>query len=109
MSSRRELLALRKDVLVARAALQRAAIAHEVGGLRASVRWPRSPVASAPIGRSLLLGVLLLFAGRRRVTRFVRLAAGALAVAKLAAVVRAQRRPASTAVTPAPPEPASAE
>lgn len=96
MGSAREFLALRKEVLVARASLQRLKIGVELDALREDLRWPRFAVAIAasPPGRSALLGALLLVAGRGRATRLIRIAAGALALAKLASTLtRLARRP----------------
>lgn len=85
MNSPRELLALRKEVLVARASLQRLKIGGELDALRESLRWPRAvaAIAASPQGRSVLFGLLLLLAGRGRVARLVRAGAGAVALVKL--------------------------
>lgn len=85
MNSSRELLALRKELLVARASLQRLKVGHELDALRESLRWPRAVAAvaaSAPV-RSMLFGLLLLVLGRGRVASLVRAAAGAVALVKL--------------------------
>lgn len=86
MNSPRELLALRKEVLVARASLQRLKVGHELEALREGMRWPRAvaAIATSPPVRSLLFGLLLLVVGRGRVARLVRLGAGAVALAKVA-------------------------
>jgi hypothetical protein len=45
MSSASELLALRKEVLLARSSLQRLKSARAAGALRESLRWPRAAAA----------------------------------------------------------------
>lgn len=87
MSESREILALRKDLLVARAQLQRLKIARQAGELRESLSWRNAAttLASSP-GRSLVFGLLLLVAGRSRVANLVRIAAGAVTLAKVAGV-----------------------
>lgn len=97
MNESREILALRKDLLIARAQLQRLKIAREVGELRAGLSWRNaaSTLASSP-GRSLGFGLLLLLAGRSKVANLVRIAAGALALAKVAGAFAATRRGASS-------------
>ncbi len=82
---------MRKEALVARASLQRVTIGHGVDTLRESLRVPRAAKAilASPQGRSAVLGLLLLLAGRGRVARLVRLAAGALAVVKIAGAIAA--------------------
>jgi hypothetical protein len=89
VNSRQELLALHKEVLVARSSLQRLKIGRDVDALRESLQWRRAlgTAASMPQVRSLLFGVLLLAAGRGRLARMVRMAATALAVAKLGAML----------------------
>lgn len=94
MNESREILALRKDLLVARAQLQRLKIAREVGELRASLNWRNaaSTLTSSP-GRSLFFGLLLLVAGRSKVANLVRIAAGAVALAKVAGVFARRPQP----------------
>jgi hypothetical protein len=84
VSESREILALRKDLLVARARLQRLKVARHVDELRGSLRWRNAATTftSSP-GRSLAFGALLLLAGRAKVANLLRLAAGAVALAKL--------------------------
>lgn len=95
MSSPRELLALRKEVLVARATLQRLKVACEVEALRENLRWPRAvaAIAASPPARSALFGLLLLVTGRGRLARFVRIAAATLALTRLAGRLAAPARP----------------
>ncbi len=90
MSEDRQLIALRKELLVARGSLQRLKVAREIDTLRGSVSWPRamSAFASSPPGRSLLFGVALFALGPGRLGRAVRYAAAALALAKLALALR---------------------
>ena len=86
MNSAADELALRKQVLVARATLQRLEAAAAAGELRDSLRWPRAAVAiagSAP-GRSLLASLLLLMARRGRFVRIASVAGVALALIQLA-------------------------
>jgi hypothetical protein len=85
MSSGRELLALRKEVLVARSSLQRLRIARDLGALRESLRWPQAAaaIAGSPPGRSVLFAALLLLARRGRLVRLVRGIAMGVAVARL--------------------------
>lgn len=87
MNESREILALRKDLLVARAQLQRLKIARQVGELREGLNWRNvaTTLTSSP-GRSLFFGLLLLVAGRSKVANLVRVAAGAVALAKVAGV-----------------------
>lgn len=97
MNSERKLLALRKDVLVARSSLLRLRAAADVQRLRESVSCAhvRGAIATSPAARSALFGALLLVAGGQRLARWVRMAAVGLAVAKAAtAVVRLAREPA---------------
>ncbi len=110
MNSARELLALRKEVLVARASLQRLKIGAELEALREDLRWPRAVVAiatSRPV-RSALFGALLILAGRGRAARLVRTAAAVAALFKMAGWF-AQRTPAAAGEGEAggPPQPDS--
>ena len=89
MNSAAELLALRKQVLVARSAMLRLRAARDVQALRESLACPRvaASIAGSAPGRSALFGALLLLAGGRRLARFVRLTAVAVTVARVAWVV----------------------
>lgn len=91
MNESREILALRKDLLVARAQLQRLKIARQAGELRAGLSWRNaaSTLASSP-GRSLGFGLLLLLAGRSKVANLVRIAAGVVALAKVSGLFAAR-------------------
>ena len=86
MNSAGEILALRKQLLLARSSLYRLRIAHDLATVREGLRWPRvgMAVAASPSARSALLGLLVLIAGETPVTRLLRGAALALVLAKLA-------------------------
>lgn len=103
MNESREILALRKDLLIARAQLQRLKIAHQVGELREGLSWRNAATAfaSSP-GRSLFFGLLLLVAGRSKVANLVRIAAGAVALAKVAGVFATRPAGAKSRVEKAP-------
>jgi hypothetical protein len=94
MSESREVLALRKDLLVARAQLQRLKIARHVGELREGLNWRNAATTftSSP-GRSLFFGLLLLVAGRSKVANVVRIATGAVALAKVAGAFAKRPQP----------------
>jgi len=83
VSNQLELLVTRKELLVARASLQRLQAAHQVEALREGLRWPRPIAALATNRRALsVAGALLLFILAR--TRFARAARWAgIAVAVL--------------------------
>ena len=103
MNESREILALRKDLLIARAQLQRLKIAREVGDLRAGLNWRNAVTTftSSP-GRSLFFGLLLLVAGRSKLANLVRIAAGAVALAKVAGVFATRSPGAKSLVEKAP-------
>jgi hypothetical protein len=84
VNSALELLALRKEVLVARAALQRLQVRREIEVIREDLRWPRALVAIAASrpARSALLGALVVLAGRGRLARLVGAAAAVTAIVK---------------------------
>lgn len=86
MSSAQERLAQRKRLLLARSSLQRLEIARELDALRAALRWPRAglALAASPPVRKALLGLLLGFAGRGRLSRLLRMAAFAVVAVKVA-------------------------
>jgi len=83
VSNQLEILVTRKELLVARASLQRLQAAHQVEALREGLRWPRPIAALATNRRALsVAGALLLFVLAR--TRFARAARWAgIAVAVL--------------------------
>ncbi len=85
MNSDLPALAARKDLLVARASLQRLQAANEIAGLRERLRWTRSPgslLASLPV-RSLLVAAALLAVRRSRLARVARWAGMALTILRL--------------------------
>ena len=104
MSRQADLLALRKEVLVARSSFLRLKAAAEVQSVRESLTFREiggAMAASSGI-RSALFGALLLFAGSRGLGKLLRMAAVALAIAKAATLAtKLARRPES------PPEAAS--
>jgi len=110
VNSARELLALRKEVLVARASLQRLKIGSELEALREDLRWPRAvaAIATSRAIRSALFGGLLILAGRGRAARLVRAAAAVAALIKTAGWF-AHRTPVATGDEEAgvPPQPDS--
>jgi hypothetical protein len=85
MSSDLEALAARKELLVARASLQRLQAANELAGLRERLQWSRSAgsLLSSPAVRSLLVAVALLAVRRSRFARFARWAGVALTVVRI--------------------------
>ena len=88
MSEKLEVLAARKQLLVARSTLCRLQLVHESHALRRSLTTPRgifSIATSAPV-RPLLFSALLLVAGR---SRFARLLRGAMMVLTVIKIVRA--------------------
>jgi hypothetical protein len=96
MTESAEVLALRKEVLVARAALCRLKIRRDVLELRGSLSFAKAGTAlagSAP-ARELVLGLLLSGLGSGRVARMLALAGRAVVVARVAlAVVGMLRAP----------------
>lgn len=84
MNESHEILALRKDLLIARARLQRLKVARQVGDLRASLNWRNAAttLASSP-GRALVFGLLLLVAGRGKVASLVRVGTSVVALARM--------------------------
>ena len=76
---------MRRELLVARASLQRATIARDIDTLRGSLRWPQAVASfgASPLARSLVFSALVLLARHGRVARLLGLAAGALGAVKL--------------------------
>ena len=83
---------MRKEALVARAALQRLQLVAEAESIRASARLPAmaASLVSSPRVRSALAGLALLVAGRGRFGALAGVAGGVLALFKL---FRASRMP----------------
>jgi hypothetical protein len=105
MNSDRKLLALRKEVLVARSSLLRLQAAADVQRLREGLRFGnvRTAIAAQPSGRKALFALLLVLAGSRQLARMVRVAAAAVAVAKAVTVVaQLVHRPTSAASSQSP-------
>ena len=86
MSQSTELLALQKEVLLARSSLGRLKIRRGVGRMRESLSFGgvASGIAASGPARELALGLLLTGLGGRRVSRFVAFAGRALVVARIA-------------------------
>ena len=104
MSKQTELLALQREVLLARSSLCRLKIQRDAIRLRQSVslRQVGTAIAGSAPTRQLVLGLLLSRLGGRRVSRVVAFASGALAVARIALAALGMLRPAPPA-TPEPP------
>jgi hypothetical protein len=90
MNSSQEDLAARKSLLLARSALYRLTLARETVALRESLDWRR--VGSAAAGslpvRPLIVGALILVAGRKRIASLLRLATQAIMLVKVFRAVR---------------------
>lgn len=90
MSSQSEMLAARKSLLVARSSLDRLTMVREVDALREGLQWRRVGAAmatSAPV-RPVILGALVLLAGRKRIAKAIGLATQAIMLVKLVGAVR---------------------
>jgi hypothetical protein len=95
MTRETDLLALRKQVLVARSAMLRLQLEHDAAMMRESLRLPRlaSAATGSPRAISALLALATLVAGRRRIGRWIGLAAALFgAVRTLAAIWGSRRR-----------------
>ena len=94
MSSPPELLALRKQVLVARSAMLRVQLAHDAEMIRESVRFPRlaSAATGSPRAISALLGLVALLTGRRQIGRWIGLAAALFGAARTVGAIWGSRR-----------------
>jgi len=96
MSESQELLAIRKDLLVAQSSLYRLKVGRDVERVRESLSLghvssaiagsgpARSAIAGSAPAREVALGLLLTGLGSGRVSRLIRLASRALVVARLA-------------------------
>ncbi len=85
MNSALELLDARKQLLVARASLQRLQAAGEVEALRESLRWPRPAVALATSrrGLSLVVAAVFFFLARKHIARAASWASVAVALLRI--------------------------
>ena len=94
MSSELEVLAARKEVLVARAALQRLEAAHEIARLRDRLRFSRSvgSLISSTQVRGLLVAAALFAVRRSRFVRTARWAGIALSVLRFVRSALRRRR-----------------
>lgn len=86
MSKPAELLALQREVLLARSSLCRLKIQRDAIRLRQSVSLGQvgTAIAGSAPARELVLGLLLSGLGGRRVSRIVAFASGTVAVARIA-------------------------
>jgi hypothetical protein len=86
MSRSLELVALRKELLVTRASVQRLRLAHQMGVLREELRLPRlaKGAMSSTAARGAIWPLVLMVAGRGRLGRWLRGAALAMSVAAMA-------------------------
>ncbi len=86
MSESQELLAIRKDLLVAQSSLYRLKVGRDVERVRESLSLGHVGKAIAGSGpaREVALGLLLTGLGSGRASRLIRLASRALVVARLA-------------------------
>lgn len=93
MSNALAILEARKELLVARASLQRLEAAHQIVVLRERVRLPRTAAAlmANPQARSLVLATLAFALRRTRLLRFVRYAGLAFVVAQVVRSAAASR------------------
>jgi hypothetical protein len=107
MSDPAELLAIRKELLVARSSLYRLRIGRDLARVRESVSPGSvgSAIAGSAPARELVLGLLLSGVGGGRVSRLVRLAGRALVVARLALAAFGMLRSTSQSAQAATPEP----
>lgn len=88
MSEKLQDLAVRKQLLLARSALIRLQIRHQLHGMRGGVSWANvgmRAVNSAPV-RSALFGLALSRLGHNRVARVLAIASKAILFAKITGV-----------------------
>ena len=95
MSARLEIFAVDKQMLVTRSALCRLRLRRARHELRGALDWKRATVAaaSASVVRPIAFGLALSFIGAGRAARILKLAAGAIALAKLARFIAGSRTP----------------
>jgi hypothetical protein len=93
MSTRLEVLAVDKQMLVTRSALCRLRLRRSSHELRVTLDWKRVTVAaaSASVMRPIAFGLALSFVGAGRAARVLKVAAGAIVLAKLARFVIGSR------------------
>lgn len=109
MSESQELLAIRKDLLVAQSSLYRLKVARDAARVRESLSpgGVGAAIAGSGPARNVALGLLLAGLGSGRVSRLIRLASRALVVARLAlaafGMLRAQPTPPPEPQSPPPP------
>jgi len=86
VSSELEMLGARKQLLVARASLQRLQAAREVEAISESLRWPRplTSVATSQPALSLAVTALFFVLGRGRFARAARWASLVLTLLRIA-------------------------
>lgn len=95
MSDRLELLALERQLLVARSGLCRLRLRSRSMAVRRALSWPQAAAAAAatPAASRAVFDVAVAIAGTRRAERAVRLAGRALAIARFAWALAATLRP----------------
>lgn len=88
MNDSDELLALRKEVLVARSGLYRLRVGRDVAAIRSGLSLSRaaSAIAGSGTGRELALGLLVSGLGGGRVARILATAGRVLVIARLVLV-----------------------
>lgn len=102
MSARDDVLALQKEVLLARSALCRLRIHRDAGQVREGLSLAKAGTALAGSGpfREVALGLAATGLGGGRVARFIALAGRAVVIARLALALYRAARPAPA---PSPP------
>jgi hypothetical protein len=95
MNGPAELLALQKEVLLARSSLCRLKIRRDMGRMRESLSFGgvASGIAASGTARELAVGLLLTGLGGRRVSRVVAFAGRVLVVARIALAAFGMVRP----------------
>ncbi len=109
MSESTELLAIRKDLLVAQSSLYRLKVGRDVTRVRESLSLGNlgSAVAGSGPAREVALGLLMAGLGSGRLSRLVRLVGRVVVVARLALAAFTMAKSASAAASPAPSGPAA--
>jgi hypothetical protein len=89
MNDELRLLATRKQLLVARSRLHRLELIHETRALRRSMARPATWLSiGSPAARPLFAGALMLLIGRHRLSRLLRVATAAIAIARVVLALR---------------------